>query len=56
MATTEDAVSAQPASTELMDLPTNENSPSLFKIRHTTAHIMAMAVQTLFSEAQVGET
>lgn len=34
-------------------LPTNENSPELLKIRHTTAHIMAMAVQRLFPKAQV---
>lgn len=36
-----------------IDLPTNENSPTLLKTRHTTAHIMAMAVQKLFPEAQV---
>eukprot|EP01036_Dinobryon_divergens_P026560 gene26560-35228_t len=30
------------------DLPTNNNSPQLLKIRHTTAHVMAMAVQRLF--------
>ena len=36
-----------------MDLPTNDNSPQLLKIRHTTAHIMAMAVQKLYPEAQV---
>lgn len=35
------------------DLPTNDNSPNLLKTRHTTAHIMAMAVQKLYPEAQV---
>ena len=35
------------------DLPTNDNNPNLLKIRHTTAHIMAMAVQKLHPEAQV---
>ena len=34
-------------------LPTNENSPELVKLRHTTAHVMAMAVQRLFPKAQV---
>ena len=35
------------------DLPTNENSQNLLRVRHTTAHIMAMAVQKLHPEAQV---
>jgi threonyl-tRNA synthetase len=35
------------------DLPTNENSENLLRVRHTTAHIMAMAVQKLHPEAQV---
>lgn len=35
------------------DLPTNDNNPNLLKVRHTTAHIMAMAVQKLYPEAQV---
>ncbi len=30
------------------DLPTNNNNAQLLKIRHTTAHVMAMAVQRLF--------
>jgi threonyl-tRNA synthetase len=34
-------------------LPTNETSPLLLKIRHTCAHVMAMAVQKLFPEAKV---
>lgn len=36
-----------------IDLPTNENSPNLLKTRHSTAHIMAMAVQKLYPQAQV---
>eukprot|EP01041_Mallomonas_annulata_P008672 gene8672-17904_t len=35
------------------NLPSNDNSPQLLRIRHTTAHVMAMAVQKLFPEAQV---
>jgi threonyl-tRNA synthetase len=35
------------------DLPTNENSPALLGKRHTAAHIMAMAVQRLYPDAQV---
>jgi len=34
-------------------LPTNENDEELLKIRHSSAHVMAMAVQQLFPEAQV---
>lgn len=33
---------------ETMILPTNENNNNLLKIRHSTAHVMAMAVQTLY--------
>ena len=35
------------------ELPTNENDVELLKIRHTSAHVMAMAVQRTYSEAQV---
>lgn len=35
------------------ELPTNEGSQELLKIRHTSAHVMAMAVQNLFPETQV---
>lgn len=35
------------------ELPTNESSPELLKIRHTSAHVMAMAVQKLFPGTQV---
>lgn len=34
-------------------LPTNEKSPQLLRIRHTSAHIMAMAVQKLYPKTQV---
>lgn len=34
-------------------LPTNENDEELLKIRHSASHIMAMAVQQCFPEAQV---
>jgi len=34
-------------------IPTNDNDPELLKIRHSTAHVMAMAVQSLYPEAQV---
>ena len=36
-----------------IDLPTNDNCPNLLRVRHTTAHVMAMAVQKLYPEAQV---
>jgi len=35
------------------ELPTNENDLDLLKIRHSSAHVMAMAVQKTFPEAQV---
>jgi threonyl-tRNA synthetase len=41
------------AAVEPIELPTNKNSEKLLKIRHTTAHVMAMAVQKLFPETQV---
>ncbi|KAL9678993.1 hypothetical protein QQ045_016845 [Rhodiola kirilowii] len=34
-------------------LPTNESSEKLLRIRHTCAHVMAMAVQKVFPEAKV---
>jgi threonyl-tRNA synthetase len=34
-------------------LPTNKNSDNLLRIRHSTAHVMAMAVQRLFPKVQV---
>ncbi|MGB5962383.1 MAG: threonine--tRNA ligase [Coleofasciculaceae cyanobacterium] len=38
---------------EKIYLPRTSESESLQKIRHTTSHVMAMAVQKLFPEAQV---
>ena len=38
---------------QIVELPTNEKSENLLKIRHSSAHIMAMAVQRLHKEAQV---
>lgn len=35
------------------ELPTNDNDEDLLKIRHSSAHVMAMAVQQIFKEAQV---
>jgi threonyl-tRNA synthetase len=37
----------------VMELPTNDNDEDLLKIRHSSAHVMAMAVQQIFPEAQV---
>lgn len=34
-------------------LPTNDSSEKLLRIRHTCAHVMAMAVQKLYPEAKV---
>jgi threonyl-tRNA synthetase len=39
--------------TEIIKLPKTSESEKLKKIRHTTSHIMAMAVQKLFPQAQV---
>lgn len=36
-----------------MVLPSNEESDTLLRIRHTSAHVMAMAVQRLFKDAKV---
>ena len=39
--------------TEMVELPTNEdNDNELLKLRHSTAHVMAMAVQRIYPEAQ----
>jgi len=35
------------------ELPTNDNDNELLRIRHSSAHVMAMAVQQIFPEAQV---
>lgn len=44
------SVPEQPAK---IDLPRTSESEQLKKIRHTTSHVMAMAVQKLFPKAQV---
>eukprot|EP00981_Chlorochromonas_danica_P012083 scaffold4415_cov170-Ochromonas_danica.AAC.6 len=36
-----------------VELPTNEKSEQLLKIRHSSAHVMAMAVQKLFPNIKV---
>ena len=36
-----------------IELPRTSESEQLKKIRHTTSHVMAMAVQKLFPKAQV---
>ena len=41
------------AEEEIIALPTNENDEELLKIRHSSAHVMAMAVQQIFPDAQV---
>ncbi|MGQ4648515.1 threonine--tRNA ligase [Lyngbya aestuarii] len=42
-----------PEQPEKIKLPRTSESESLKKIRHTTSHVMAMAVQKLFPETQV---
>ena len=37
----------------VIELPTNDNDNELLRIRHSSAHVMAMAVQQAFPEAQV---
>ncbi|GMY09710.1 threonine--tRNA ligase, chloroplastic/mitochondrial 2-like [Fagus crenata] len=39
--------------TQKLVLPTNESSQKLLRIRHTCAHVMAMAVQKLYPDAKV---
>ncbi|CAI9286638.1 unnamed protein product [Lactuca saligna] len=42
-----------PKEVEKVVLPTNESSETLLRIRHTCAHVMAMAVQKVFPDAKV---
>jgi len=47
-----------PVEVEIVDeeplrLPSNDDSDTLLRIRHTSAHVMAMAVQKLFKDARV---
>ncbi|OLP19766.1 threonine--tRNA ligase [Leptolyngbya sp. 'hensonii'] len=46
-------MSAPESSPEKIYLPRTSESETLKKIRHTTSHVMAMAVQKLFPKAQV---
>jgi hypothetical protein len=39
---------------EASELPTNQTSEHLLKIRHSAAHVLAMAVQKLFPNAKIG--
>lgn len=50
--TTSGGVSDAIPSLSDFDLPTNSNNKNLLCIRHSTAHIMAMAVQKLFPQAR----
>lgn len=47
----ETSVAETPALT-LQDLPTSEESDDMLRLRHSCAHIMAMAVQKIFKDAQ----
>ncbi len=49
----EPSTTMESESEEEIELPTNDNDINLLKIRHTSAHVMAMAVQRLYPEAQV---
>lgn len=44
---------ASPEKSEAIQLPKTSESEKLKRIRHTASHVMAMAVQRLFPEAQV---
>ena len=48
-----EAPAASTTEEEEIELPTNESDIDLLKLRHTSAHVMAMAVQQTFPEAQV---
>jgi len=44
---------AKDTAEQVEELPTNENDDELLRIRHSSAHVMAMAVQKIYPEAQV---
>lgn len=50
---TEKTTTTQNEKTEKIVLPTNDSSEKLLRIRHTCAHVMAMAVQKLYPDAKV---
>lgn len=41
-----------PAELLRLELPSNEENENLLRVRHTTAHVMAMAVQRLFPDVK----
>eukprot|EP00934_Nitzschia_sp_Nitz4_P009032 Nitzschia sp. Nitz4//scaffold11_size288233//49148//51219//NITZ4_000742-RA/size288233-snap-gene-0.41-mRNA-1//-1//CDS//3329533978//9022//frame0 len=47
------SVAQEPVTDQPIQLPTNEDDEQLLRIRHSTAHVMAMAVQRIYPEAQV---
>jgi threonyl-tRNA synthetase len=48
------ATVAEPTQEDIVEeLPTNDNDDELLRIRHSSAHVMAMAVQKIYPEAQV---
>lgn len=53
LATVAPDAEATAAEEEVMVLPTNDDDEELLKIRHSSAHVMAMAVQEIYPEAQV---
>jgi threonyl-tRNA synthetase len=53
LATTTDAPQVIEEEEAILQLPTNDNDEELLRIRHSSAHVMAMAVQQLYPEAQV---
>ena len=46
-------VAPEAEAAEIVELPTNDNDQELLRIRHSSAHVMAMAVQQIFPDAQV---
>lgn len=47
------AVTAEVVADTPMVLPTNDNNNNLLRIRHSSAHVMAMAVQRLYPDTKV---
>lgn len=48
-----EAAEAKEEEDVMIELPTNDSDEELLRIRHSSAHVMAMAVQKIFPEAQV---
>lgn len=53
--TIDDSLKNEISDTDLfsIELPSNENNENLLRIRHSSAHVMAMAVQRLFPDTKV---